>query len=157
MLDPGSQRGGRGAILGCAWLKIAYVISRVTVLVYVQVRTLTKVRSSYSCPQVLKGHRGDVLHPLLIMLKRLLNIPLVSNNARIIKVSDQPPNKINWIKTNTPYIFACTSYCKIIIFMKRTFNKQINVVYIQFKYIERIILAIKYAKKKKIKIYAWNK
>ena len=32
--------------------------------------------------------------------------------------------------------------------MKRTFNKQINVVYIQFKYIERIILAIKHEEKK---------
>ena len=33
--------------------------------------------------------------------------------------------------------------------MKRTFNKQIIVVYIQFKYIERMILALKHAKSKK--------
>ena len=38
--------------------------------------------------------------------------------------------------------------------MKRMFNKQIIVAYIQFQYIERIILAIKHAKSQN---NAWNK
>ena len=67
-------------------------------------------------------------------------------------MSDQPPNKIHWINTHKSYTFAYTSYSRIIIFMKQTFNKQIIVVYITLQYIESIILAIKHAKQSKLRI-----
>ena len=80
-----------------------------------------------------------------------LNSPGLGEMMRVLlKCQTNPPSpQIHWFKTHLyykSYIFAWTSCCRITIFMKRTFNKQIIVVNIQFQYIERIILAIKHAK-----------
>ena len=62
----------------------------------------------------------------------------------------QTIHQTNFMNQDCTFLPVHHTVHRIIIFMKRTFNKQIIVVYIQFQYIERIILAIKHAKRSKL-------
>ena len=82
-----------------------------------------------------------------------VNIPLVSVKWCAYLKSVRPTSQQNSLNQDEYILyFACILYSRTIIFMKRFINKLLWVTYIQFQYIERIILAIKIAKKSKLHI-----